>query len=356
MPSTSLTSNARFLVLVTLFAGGIALVTACGPSAAEQQLATENEALQAEVDRLTSDLALALGDLSDAREEAEQAVATENEALQAEVDRLRADLARAEDELTVAQEATEEARAQVVALEEQRTELEGLGEQESSTAETPAPESSPTPGDAATPMEGSSQEPETVAEAEALLTVAEVELASARANLQLVQEDLAEVEQEREELVIRLEEAIASRDALAAELEAVQAEQQEVAGALADAEAARDANAVALEEARALAASLTLELENVLEDQRGLVEVSETQREELARIRMELEATQNEVARLSGARGIYTVQFADSLSSIATFFYRNGNRWPEILQANDNLIDDPDLIFPGMVLIVPGDD
>ena len=70
-------------------------------------------------------------------------------------------------------------------------------------------------------------------------------------------------------------------------------------------------------------------------------------------MRQELETTQNEIARLTGARGIYTVQPGDSLSSIATFFYGNGNRWPDIMQANENLIDAPDLIFSGMVLIVP---
>ncbi|MEJ2357187.1 MAG: LysM peptidoglycan-binding domain-containing protein [Deinococcales bacterium] len=59
------------------------------------------------------------------------------------------------------------------------------------------------------------------------------------------------------------------------------------------------------------------------------------------------------MARLTGARGIYTVQPADSLSSIAVFFYRDGYRWPAIFEANAHLISDPDLIFPGMVLIVP---
>jgi nucleoid-associated protein YgaU len=70
-------------------------------------------------------------------------------------------------------------------------------------------------------------------------------------------------------------------------------------------------------------------------------------------VRRRLEQAQSEVARLTGARGIYTVQPADSLSSIAVFFYRNADRWPAILEANAHLIYNPDLIFPGMVLIVP---
>jgi len=94
----------------------------------------------------------------------------------------------------------------------------------------------------------------------------------------------------------------------------------------------------------------------VLAEQQGLEFVTEAQRDELARIRSELNETQNVVARLTGARGIYTVQSGDSLSSIATFFYRNGNRWTDILAANANLIDDPDLIFSGMVLIVPSEE
>ena len=108
-----------------------------------------------------------------------------------------------------------------------------------------------------------------------------------------------------------------------------------------------------MEAARAEAAALTADLEAALEEREGLEEVTEAQREELAVIRADLRATQNRVAELRDARGIYTVQPADSLSSIATFFYRDGYRWPDILAENDNLIDEPDLIFPGMVLVIP---
>ena len=48
------------------------------------------------------------------------------------------------------------------------------------------------------------------------------------------------------------------------------------------------------------------------------------------------------------------MQNADSLSTIATFFYRSGNLWPKIMAANAFLIGaNPDLIFAGMVLIIP---
>ena len=51
--------------------------------------------------------------------------------------------------------------------------------------------------------------------------------------------------------------------------------------------------------------------------------------------------------------GIYTVQSADSLSSIAAYFYRIGNRWSDIQRENDFLAEKPDLIYAGQVLIIP---
>ena len=89
------------------------------------------------------------------------------------------------------------------------------------------------------------------------------------------------------------------------------------------------------------------------QQQAGLEQLTEAQKREMVELALELEQAQREVARLSGARGIYTVQNADSLSSIAAYFYRRCHRWPYILRANDHLIDDADLIFPGMVLIIP---
>ncbi|MES9881834.1 MAG: LysM peptidoglycan-binding domain-containing protein, partial [Sedimenticola sp.] len=70
-------------------------------------------------------------------------------------------------------------------------------------------------------------------------------------------------------------------------------------------------------------------------------------------MRLTLEDTQNEVARLTGARGIYTIQAGDSLSSIAAFFYRDGNQWSNIWKANKYMLPKPDLLYAGMVLIVP---
>jgi nucleoid-associated protein YgaU len=109
-----------------------------------------------------------------------------------------------------------------------------------------------------------------------------------------------------------------------------------------------------LDVAEKLASDLTSQYATLLQETAELDEIGDAQQSQLRTTRNSLEQAQNEVARLTGARGIYTVQPADSLSSIARFFYRNGNRWSDIAMANRFLIGgNPDLIYPGMVLVVP---
>lgn len=108
-----------------------------------------------------------------------------------------------------------------------------------------------------------------------------------------------------------------------------------------------------LDEAQGQAARLTSSYEVLLREKSSLAETDAATRNELQDAREALEDAQSKVARLSGARGIYTVQNTDSLSTIAAFFYRDGLRWPDILQANAFLVSSADLIFPGMVLIIP---
>jgi LysM repeat protein len=50
----------------------------------------------------------------------------------------------------------------------------------------------------------------------------------------------------------------------------------------------------------------------------------------------------------------YTVRPGDTLSSIALRFYGSRARWPVIYQANKSVITNPDSIFPGEVLTIPG--
>jgi LysM repeat protein len=48
----------------------------------------------------------------------------------------------------------------------------------------------------------------------------------------------------------------------------------------------------------------------------------------------------------------YTVVPGDNLWNISTAFYGTGTRYPEIASANG--IENPNLIFPGQVLVIPG--
>lgn len=49
----------------------------------------------------------------------------------------------------------------------------------------------------------------------------------------------------------------------------------------------------------------------------------------------------------------YTVVAGDNLWDIAKKFYGNASRWPEIYAANKDKIKDPNLIYPGQVLVIP---
>lgn len=49
----------------------------------------------------------------------------------------------------------------------------------------------------------------------------------------------------------------------------------------------------------------------------------------------------------------YTVQKGDSLSKIAKQELGDGNAWKKIFEANADVLDDPDKIFPGQILKLP---
>jgi nucleoid-associated protein YgaU len=49
----------------------------------------------------------------------------------------------------------------------------------------------------------------------------------------------------------------------------------------------------------------------------------------------------------------YTVKKGDYLSKIAKEVYGNANKYPIIFEANKPMLKDPDLIYPGQVLIIP---
>lgn len=49
----------------------------------------------------------------------------------------------------------------------------------------------------------------------------------------------------------------------------------------------------------------------------------------------------------------YVIEKGDTLWAIARKFLGNGNRYPEIFEANKEVILDPDKIFPGQKIIIP---
>ena len=55
----------------------------------------------------------------------------------------------------------------------------------------------------------------------------------------------------------------------------------------------------------------------------------------------------------SGSR-TYVVVNGDSLSKIAKREYGDANKWHRIYEANQDIIKDPDLIYPGQTLKIPG--
>lgn len=55
------------------------------------------------------------------------------------------------------------------------------------------------------------------------------------------------------------------------------------------------------------------------------------------------------------AEQTYTVVSGDSLSKIAKKHYGDANKWRRIFEANQDLIKDPDEIYPGQTLKIPSE-
>jgi nucleoid-associated protein YgaU len=51
----------------------------------------------------------------------------------------------------------------------------------------------------------------------------------------------------------------------------------------------------------------------------------------------------------------YVIERGDTLSHIARRYYGNANKWPRLFEANREVIQDPDKIFPGQKIRVPID-
>ncbi len=55
----------------------------------------------------------------------------------------------------------------------------------------------------------------------------------------------------------------------------------------------------------------------------------------------------------STATKIYEVKPGDSLSKIARKEYGDANKWPRIFEANQDILKDPNKIYPGQQLKIP---
>jgi len=55
----------------------------------------------------------------------------------------------------------------------------------------------------------------------------------------------------------------------------------------------------------------------------------------------------------STATKIYEVKSGDSLSKIAKHEYGDASKWPQIFEANQDILKDPNKIFPGQKLKIP---
>ena len=186
---------------------------------------------------------------------------------------------------------------------------------------------------------------------------------AAALSVQLTHErtEKSRIEQENRELLAKFDTIEHKQSDSRAEFEAMANERRRLALRLNELEGTtaalrRTASTAAgeLGRAQSMAADLNTRYEKLLTEKATLNHLNEARLTEIERIRVALEDAQRDVARLTNAHGIYTIKEGGSLSTVAAFFYANGNYWPRIAEANRFLIgDNPDLIFAGMVLIIP---
>lgn len=70
----------------------------------------------------------------------------------------------------------------------------------------------------------------------------------------------------------------------------------------------------------------------------------------------EVQADELEVEEPSEAKvEYYIIEKGDTLWAVAKQFLGDGNRYPEIFEANREVIKDPDLIYPGQKIRIPMD-
>lgn len=301
----------RTAALAVVFFSVSALV-ACSPSAEQKKLAFQNQKLTEELTELKKQLE---GKLS-------------------ESDTSATELSRLTAELEESLEKADSLQARVEALQGE------LGTEKERVAE------------ARTALET----------ATARADVVEAELGQVKSQLEAVAAQSPDMQgaavgdggqDELSSIKAELEKTVGERDALAAENEKLEAD---LAAANRDKERLDSDVRQQLTEARDKAAELNTSYEKLLSEKQALERVDEQTRNELAEAQQAFEQAQSEVAKLSGARGVYTVNKGDSLSTIAGFFYRDMSKWEAILEENSHLIDEPNLIYVGMTLVIPAID
>ena len=68
----------------------------------------------------------------------------------------------------------------------------------------------------------------------------------------------------------------------------------------------------------------------------------------------EVDTSGIETGEASEPSVFYTVKKGDTLSKIAKVYLGNAMKYPDIFEANKPMLKDPDLIYPGQVLRIPG--
>lgn len=390
--------------IVTRFilVAGLALASGCGPGEEELRLAAQNESLMkerdqfaAEKDALREELETRYADLeaklSNTQEDFESAQASTTQQ-EAALTSAREEIETTATEITTLRERVQAAEAELQASRAQGESLSEASTELSAQLETFEQEKSDIVNqnknlqEMITTLEGRLQSSVPTKEADAMRTQLEDQRARA-VTIEQEREQIASERQGLKEIVATLEERLQSSVAKS-ELQTMHAKLQELQVVLADTEQRNDrvmsdnesllvriqklerglesstveqgslrerltTTSGALDEAKNRATELNQSYATLLEEKAGLESMSATSQAELDETRQSLEQAQSEVARLSGGRGIYTVQRGDYLSTISAFFYRDASRWRDVHATNSFLITDPDLIYPGMVLVIP---
>lgn len=107
------------------------------------------------------------------------------------------------------------------------------------------------------------------------------------------------------------------------------------------------------ETVQARAAALGDSYELVYTDAESQESINTEVSADLERLSDDLFKEQSLLARAVAANGVYKVLRHDSLSRIAYKVYGTGERWPDIYAANDHLLENPDALLPGLVLVIP---